>query len=547
VFAPLISNIDRVPMQFELAEGGTRRSRIIGAHMLARAALAGVLLLAGFFYFRALDRVPVYIGWDEARFALQGHAIATTGRDLNGHWMPLFFHNTDPLIPNNSSRIYWQPVLIYLIAGVLRVAPLSESAVRLPIAALAVLDVWLIYAIARRLFANVWYAVLAALMMALSPAHLIFGRMASDYFCPIPFALLWLWCLLRSVQTDSRWMPALTGLTLGVGLYSYIASWIIMPFYLMVSSLVLWLSRKPLRAQVELALGFALPLSAVVPWIWAHPGMPADTLRGYAVDTSFRLAERVSLYWDYFNPSFLFFSGGSDLMWATRRAGVFMLAVAVLLPCGIWSLWRSYSLPRALLLVGFLFAPVPIILALPEAPAYATARDLLVVPFGLLISVAGVEWMVAQRRWPATITAALLIASIPVQFASFASDYFSDYQARSSYRMDSVNMGGVAAYVIAEDASARVPTVYLSEGLGTGKSVQWKFHLLKHGREDLWARTKYFAPDTFNPNDAPPGSLLVLENNNRRQAALVDGVRCSIAHIVTDVTNAPTAVILRRQ
>ena len=80
--------------------------------MLVRAALAGVLLLAGFFYLRALDRVPVYLGWDEARFALQGHSIASTGRDLNGHRTPLFFHNTDPLIQNNSSQIWWQPVLI---------------------------------------------------------------------------------------------------------------------------------------------------------------------------------------------------------------------------------------------------------------------------------------------------------------------------------------------------------------------------------------------------------------------------------------------------
>ena len=103
--------------------------------MLARFSLIVVLLLGAFVYLHALDRVPVYIGWDEARFALQGHAIATTGRDLNGNPMPLFFHNTDPLIRNNSSGIYWQPVLIYLIAGVLRVAPLSVWSVRLPIAA----------------------------------------------------------------------------------------------------------------------------------------------------------------------------------------------------------------------------------------------------------------------------------------------------------------------------------------------------------------------------------------------------------------------------
>ena len=515
--------------------------------MSRNLALAGVLLLAGVVYLRALDSVPVYIGWDEARFALQGHSIATTGRDLNGHRTPLFFHNTDPLIANNSSRMWWQPVLIYLIAAVLRFAPLSEWSVRLPIATLAILNVALMFAVARRLFSNIWYPVLAASMLALTPAHLIFGRMATDYFCPIPFALVWLLCLLRCVQTDRAWLPAATGLVLGVGLYSYIASWMVMPFYLAVTHGMLWLFRKPLRAHVELAIGFAVPLLALIPWIWLHPDMPRDTFRAYAVNTSLNLTERVALYWDYFNPSYLFFSGGSDLMWATRRAGIFVLAAAVLLPCGIWNIWRRNASPiRAVLLVGFFFAPVPIILALPEAPRYATARDLLAVPFGVLISVAGVEWLVAEHRWAGRIVAALLILSIPVQFVSFARDYFAGYQVRSAYRMDSANMRDVAAYVIASDRSARVPAVYLSKDLGTGKSVQWKFHLVKNQRTDLWQRTQYFEAETFNPSDVPSGSLLVLDVNNRRLNDLIGPARCSIAHVVKDVANEPSATILRR-
>ena len=516
-------------------------------HMRVRLALVGVLLVASFFYLRALDGVPVYLGWDEARFALQGHSIASTGRDLNGHHTPLFFHNTDPLIANNSSRIWWQPVLIYLIAAVLRFAPLSEWSVRLPIAALALLDVLLMYAIARRLFANGWYAVLAASMLALTPAHLIFGRMASDYFCPVPFALAWLWCLVLCVQTDTPWLPPATGFLLGLGLYSYIASWIVMPFYLGVTHVLLWLSRKPLRAHVALTIGFTVPLLALIPWIWLHPDTPSDTMRGYAVSSSLRLAERVSLYWDYFNPSYLFFSGGADPMWATRRAGVFVLAMAVLLPCGIWNiLRRNPSMLRTVLLVGFFFAPVPIILALPEAPSYATARDLLVVPFGVLISVAGVEWLAAEQKRAGQIVAAILIVSVPIQFAAFAKDYFTDYQNRSAYRFDSANMRDVAAYVIASDRSAPVPTVYLSKDLGTGKSVQWKFHLVKHRREDLWQRTRYFDAEAVPPRDVLPGSLLVLDIGNPHLNELLGPARYSIAHVVKDATNAPAATILRR-
>jgi hypothetical protein len=221
--------------------------------------------------------------------------------------------------------------------------------------------------------------------------------------------------------------------------------------------------------------------------------------------------------------------------------------VAVLLPCGIWSIWRRRpSIARTVLLVGFFFAPVPIVLALPEAPRYATARDLLAVPFGILISVAGVEWLVAEHRRAGQIVAALLILSVPIQFLSFARDYFGDYQARSAYRMDSVNMGEASAYAIASDRLARVPAVYLSRGLGTGKSVQWKFHLVKNRAADLWERTHYFDVDTFNPGDVPSGSLLVVEINNPRLNGLIGPARCAIVHLVKDVANAPTAAVLRR-
>ena len=115
------------------------------------------------------------------------------------------------LAPSHTDNVtWWQPLIFYLIAAVLRGAPFSEWSVRLPIACLAILDIWLIYAVARRLFSNAWYGVLAALMLAITPAHFIFGRQAMDYFCPVPFALAWLWCLLLCVQSEAAWLPGAT-------------------------------------------------------------------------------------------------------------------------------------------------------------------------------------------------------------------------------------------------------------------------------------------------------------------------------------------------
>src|SRR5262245_11249770 len=65
-----------------------------------RIALAALLIAAGALYLWRLDRAPVYLGWDEARTAVQGYSLATTGRDMNGARLPLLFHITDPLIVN---------------------------------------------------------------------------------------------------------------------------------------------------------------------------------------------------------------------------------------------------------------------------------------------------------------------------------------------------------------------------------------------------------------------------------------------------------------
>ncbi len=160
-------------------------------------AMALVLLLAGALYLGRLGDAPINMTTDEARFAVQAHTLAETGSDSRGNRLPLFFLITDPLIANHTSVAWWQPQLFYLMAGSFSILPVSEFAARLPIALIALLNIWLIYAVARRAFPNPWYGVAAAMLLALTPAHFIMGRQATDYFLPLAFALTWLLCLLE--------------------------------------------------------------------------------------------------------------------------------------------------------------------------------------------------------------------------------------------------------------------------------------------------------------------------------------------------------------
>ena len=66
-----------------------------------------------------LGRAPVYFGGDEAHFAVVGHSLATTGRNLNGDFLPLFINLADPASDQGAlpwGNTWYQPLLFYLVA-----------------------------------------------------------------------------------------------------------------------------------------------------------------------------------------------------------------------------------------------------------------------------------------------------------------------------------------------------------------------------------------------------------------------------------------------
>ncbi len=134
----------------------------------------------------------MYLGGDEAHFGVVADAIARTGRNLRGDFLPLFVNLADPLGEKAQpwGDTWYQPLLFYLTALAVKVLPFSEAAVRAPAAFLGgVVSPLLMYLVAMRLLGNRLQAIVAALVLALAPAHLILSRQALDYICPLPFVL----------------------------------------------------------------------------------------------------------------------------------------------------------------------------------------------------------------------------------------------------------------------------------------------------------------------------------------------------------------------
>ncbi len=362
-----------------------------------------------------LEYSPIHLHYDEIFFGLQGQSIQATGRDLNGLRLPVYFQL-------ESSVNWYQPIGVYWTALVLYLLPLSDAAIRTPTVLVGVIDVVLMFFVARALFRHTGWAVVAALLLMLTPAHYIHSRLAMDYIYPLPFLLGWTWSMLRYLERPSSAAVFAGASSLGLCCFSYIAGTALAPMFLAAMLIVLWLQDDTRRLPIAVA-AFAWPLVAAAIFLAAHPDVVPHLMGKYGVslgpesglDPVQRLRERVTgntvsdalnHYWRFFSPGYLFVTGGSNLTNSTRTTGVFLPPLAILLAAGMWRCLAAWRTAGVLLLFAFFVAAVPAAM-MPED--FTIDRELAKVPFAILIATIGAHWL---WRLPATRSVGVTIRNL---------------------------------------------------------------------------------------------------------------------------------------
>ena len=369
-----------------------------------------LLALAAVVYARQLGDMPTYISPDEAIIAVDAHAVATTGRDVRGTFLPLYFFIQ---VPNSERSGWFTPVIFYLSAAVQRVVPFSEAAIRLPSVIVGLTSIGLLFILARRVLGNVWLALMTAALLAMSPALYIFSRYGLDYLYPVPFVIAWAIALHRALENPTPGAVALCGACLGLGFYSYAAAVVLTPPLLLLSIIVLWPSVPTATRVLVAAGGFVLMLVPFAVWFASHPDAFANTASRYALYNpqqlsplqglreflSFQNIERMTaIYWSYLSPSVLFFSGDQLVTFSTRNAGVFPMIGAVLMLLGLAQIVEHERNRFAwAMFAAFLLAPVPAVLV-PENGAVNRATAIL--PFGMLLAGYGLKLLWSVRSIP---------------------------------------------------------------------------------------------------------------------------------------------------
>lgn len=519
---------------------------------LAIAAVSAAL------YTYQLDRVPAFLTLDEAHFSVHAHAIAHSGRNLNGQLLPLLISLEDPegepyTLP--WGQTYYLPFGMYLIAAALQVLPLDEATVRLPSAVLGgVINVGLIFAAALALFRDRRAALCSAAILALTPANMIISRQALDSVCQLPFTLGFLWCLGRYLQAPNPRLALAAGAILGLGVYAYVTSIVFMPFFLVVFWVFAWRAGTlDRRAWLWSIAGFTAALVPMAAWLLAHPDAflsirdqynradpgSASLLQNIAGGgLAAAVPEFLRTYWSYFDPSFLFVQGGNARNLSTGEVGVFLIPIAVLAVVGLWQL-RSRREVQWLLVICLLAAPIP---AAVKGTPYQIQRA-----SGLLIFVslaAGFGWAglwASGRRRPMRALAVGLAVVMAWQFAGFYRDYLGDYRIRSGHAYDSTAFRTTADAIVAEDHRSPIERVYLPSGY-YDVGAKWRFYTIKHERPALWSRTEYYA-DRGALASAPAGSMAVVPVTSDRPLTIAGW---STVDVTRNLLGDPISMVIRR-
>lgn len=553
---------------------------------------------------------PIHLHYDEVFFGLQAHSIQASGRDLNGRLLPVYFQ-----LENTFN--WYQPLAVYWPAITLSIVPLSDAAIRLPTVLVAVANVVLVFFVGRGLTKSTSWGIVAAVLLMLTPAHFIHSRLAMDYVYPLPFILGWLLLMLRYLERRSRNTLFFATFCLGIGFFSYIAGTALTPLYLLATLAVIWWLRQPATQSAIAIAGFALPVAAAALFLALYPDTLPDLMQKYGLANrqaasagldpvqqlrelvnSRTISDALNHYWRFYSPGYLFVTGGANLTNSTRTTGVFLPPLAVLLVAGIVLAIRHGGVAFALLLFGFLTAPIPAA-AMPED--FTIDRELALLPFAILLATLGAQgiwsarsaWRVRMLTTPLAaalaaggigylalslvtrgqlsssapllllaasaiyVTGALidrsqswrpvsagLLLLVPLLFVPFLQDYFGEYRPRAAAWFGG-NIRGAIEAVLRVDAESPGPEIHLSTDIPYMRNY-WRFYLQMFERTDLLQKTKEFDGRSLNLEAVAPGSYVLSAGNDEAIQALADRGALTRVAGVTDPGHAEQFTIFRR-
>lgn len=196
--------------------------------------LFGIIILAGILRFWELGQVPVSPDWDEAALGYNAYSIMHTGRDEYGKFLPVVL---------KSFGDYKPALYSYLAIPSIAVFDLTVFAVRLPSAIFGVLTVLLVFLLVKELFGKNNLALISSFLLAISPWHIQFSRVAFETNIGLTLNILGAFLFIKALKKP--WLLIFSAIIFALNFYAYQSEKVFMP--LLVAALVIIFHKQIFR------------------------------------------------------------------------------------------------------------------------------------------------------------------------------------------------------------------------------------------------------------------------------------------------------------
>lgn len=401
--------------------------------MKTKIILFCIIILASVLRLYKLEHVPPSISWDEAAVGYNAYTIANYEKDEYGATFPLFF---------KSFGDDKHPVHIYLTALSVKILGLNEFSIRFPVALFGVMNVLVVFYLAKLLFKNDAVGFIASFLLAVSPFNLHFSRFNHEANFLLFFFMMGLTLFIYSIKKNNRYLP-LSILSFGVAFLTYHPAKIVVPAIFVILISFFWkniLEKKKslvisaLIGSVFLSLIFLNPQLLGLARVKQNQLSENQIKQTYLFEvTKNEVLGKINLilnqYISHFSPTFLFLSGDKNPRLSSQSNGQIYGAELPFFILGIIFLFLKRSKESLILLAWIFLAPLPSSLV-AEAP-HAARASLMMGALQIITALGLYEFIIFLRKpFIKKIATVVILTIISVSVFGYLKYYYGEYSKR---------------------------------------------------------------------------------------------------------------------
>lgn len=455
-------------------------------------SLAGILLS-----YRSID-VPSGYTSDEGSFGYNGVLLARTARDQNDRFLPIF-------VLSSAKNDWRQPVTQYYMALFFKIFGFSVFNFRFSSVIVALISSGLLYLLVNKLLGK-GGAFFAVIVFLLTPLIMIQSHLGLDNIMPVPFGILWLFCLFLFSKSDKKRFLFLSAVSLGISFYSYKGMRAVVPVWYFLTLIYLVYSLLPRKSNFLIKLirnaGIfslaILPFFAIIPFLETSYAGAVFANQQFTLDNVY---DYLYPYFSSFDPTFLFIKGDATLYHSTGRHGMFLLATAPLFFLGCY---LSIKKRGFWLLILTAFFSAPFLYGFVNS-VHRASRLMVIIPFYVLLAVLGASWLWQKKDWLKG--KLLLMAVILLMFFNyydFVNFYWFTYPKFTENLFGNFHNDCYKSYeVFAKEANEKSLVPYISQDIYDSNGDSGRFF------ESIYFKTP---PLKISSELLPPSGSILLTN-----------------------------------